>query len=446
MQLSNLPDSLHALQFRIQVNKEPDDNVILRFENIQKGLDVSDSGWVLQYNIIRGPITPNGASVDEVFVLLYNSNQGVSLTPGNYYDLLKINYRVADLQPLQDSLKSTFKITHAEGSKYDGTAINVTPSKDLLTVFGLNRVSWYGDINSDGYLDILDLIMVIDHIMSLDSLEENEFSRGDIAPWPLGEPTPRSDGFVNVQELSLIQNIILTGYYPSGLPIGDMPNPIITKSNSSDVAEVKIYVNENGIEAYLNSTVGIRGAQVEFSNITSDPNGMVINTDLGQGFYYYVSGDEILRTLLYDPLGEKQIEPGEHLMAEMPFKLGNPEDVTLENIILVDVNREKLLNIQVEIFYGEPPSIPLEYSLYQNYPNPFNPATTIEFGLAEDVGNAKLTIYNALGEKVAELVNSSLAAGTYKFQWNAINAATGMYIYELRTDKFTSVKKMLLIK
>ena len=26
------------------------------------------------------------------------------------------------------------------------------------------------------------------------------------------------------------------------------------------------------------------------------------------------------------------------------------------------------------------------------------------------------------------------------------NVATGMYIYELRTDKFVSVKKMLLIK
>jgi len=58
----------------------------------------------------------------------------------------------------------------------------------------------------------------------------------------------------------------------------------------------------------------------------------------------------------------------------------------------------------------------------------------------------KLSVYNALGEKVAELVNTSLMAGKYQYQWNASSVATGMYIYELRTEKFVSAKKMLLMK
>ena len=58
----------------------------------------------------------------------------------------------------------------------------------------------------------------------------------------------------------------------------------------------------------------------------------------------------------------------------------------------------------------------------------------------------KLTIFNVLGEKVAELVNTSLIAGKYSYQWDARYVATGMYIYELRTDKFASVKKMILLK
>jgi hypothetical protein len=90
--------------------------------------------------------------------------------------------------------------------------------------------------------------------------------------------------------------------------------------------------------------------------------------------------------------------------------------------------------------------IPSVYSLEQNYPNPFNPNTVIRFSLPEDVNSVKLTIYNILGEKVTELVNTSLKAGKYQYQWNAGNFATGMYIYELRTDKFVSVKKMLLLK
>ncbi len=72
--------------------------------------------------------------------------------------------------------------------------------------------------------------------------------------------------------------------------------------------------------------------------------------------------------------------------------------------------------------------------------------TVIEFSLPEDVSDVKLTIYNGLGERITELVNSSLKAGKYSYQWNARNVATGMYIYELRTDKFVSVKKMLLLK
>ena len=109
-----------------------------------------------------------------------------------------------------------------------------------------------------------------------------------------------------------------------------------------------------------------------------------------------------------------------------------------EDIVISDASIMKLM-VSGEL-------IPAKYALEQNYPNPFNPSTVIEFSLPEDVSNVKLSIYNALGEKVAELVNTSLTAGKYQYQWNAQNVATGMYIYELRTDKFVSVKKMLLLK
>ncbi len=51
-------------------------------------------------------------------------------------------------------------------------------------------------------------------------------------------------------------------------------------------------------------------------------------------------------------------------------------------------------------------SAPKKFELTQNYPNPFNPSTKIEFSIPEDVNNVTLTIYNALGQRVAELVNS----------------------------------------
>ena len=90
--------------------------------------------------------------------------------------------------------------------------------------------------------------------------------------------------------------------------------------------------------------------------------------------------------------------------------------------------------------------IPDKYALEQNYPNPFNPSTKIKFSLPENVKNVRITIYNMLGQKVSVLVNGAMQAGSYEYQWNAQNFASGMYIYELRTDKFVSIKKMMLLK
>jgi hypothetical protein len=108
------------------------------------------------------------------------------------------------------------------------------------------------------------------------------------------------------------------------------------------------------------------------------------------------------------------------------------EEVTIQNPV------NKLMVLSGEL-------TPTVYALEQNYPNPFNPATTIKFSIPEAT-NVTLSIYNTLGQKVTELVNTKLESGNYSYQWDAGNVATGMYIYELRTDKFVSVKKMMLLK
>jgi hypothetical protein len=107
--------------------------------------------------------------------------------------------------------------------------------------------------------------------------------------------------------------------------------------------------------------------------------------------------------------------------------------------IVVADEEVKILKIRKE------ESLPTTYSLNQNYPNPFNPSTTIKFTLPETT-NVTLTIYNTLGQKVSELVNGSLEAGYHSYRWDAGSVASGIYIYELRTEKFISVKKMILIK
>jgi hypothetical protein len=108
---------------------------------------------------------------------------------------------------------------------------------------------------------------------------------------------------------------------------------------------------------------------------------------------------------------------------------------------------------RAESSFAEPPSsnLPTSYVLKQNYPNPFNPTTTIRF-LVPSRSNVKLTIYNILGQQIAEVVNKEFAAGTYEQVWGG-NVSSGIYFYRIEAapvhnpgKKFVEVKKMVMIK
>ncbi len=88
---------------------------------------------------------------------------------------------------------------------------------------------------------------------------------------------------------------------------------------------------------------------------------------------------------------------------------------------------------------------PNTYSLEQNYPNPFNPATMIRFSLREQ-GVVTLNVYNLLGEKVATLVNSEIASGTYEVDFNGANYSSGIYFYTITANNYFATKKMILLK
>ena len=83
--------------------------------------------------------------------------------------------------------------------------------------------------------------------------------------------------------------------------------------------------------------------------------------------------------------------------------------------------------------------------LKQNYPNPFNPTTTIEFSLPER-SYVELNVYNVLGVKLTTLIQGVKDAGTYSVKFNASKYPSGLYIYELQTDKFKQTKKMIYLK
>jgi hypothetical protein len=85
------------------------------------------------------------------------------------------------------------------------------------------------------------------------------------------------------------------------------------------------------------------------------------------------------------------------------------------------------------------------FSLMQNYPNPFNPITTIEFDLPK-TSEVRLKIFNILGEELATLVSDRLSAGSYSYEWDASNLASGVYLYRLQAGDYVETRKMVLMR
>jgi hypothetical protein len=89
--------------------------------------------------------------------------------------------------------------------------------------------------------------------------------------------------------------------------------------------------------------------------------------------------------------------------------------------------------------------VPLDFKLEQNFPNPFNPTTKITFGLSRKC-KVKLEVFNALGERIAILLNNIMMAGIHSIDFNASHLSIGIYLYRIDTGDFQATKRMLVIK
>ncbi len=106
----------------------------------------------------------------------------------------------------------------------------------------------------------------------------------------------------------------------------------------------------------------------------------------------------------------------------------------------------EIVGITDSIYLGIEVVSPVKtFLLEQNYPNPFNPTTKIKYSVPAD-GFINIAVFNVLGEKVANLVNSLQKAGSYEVTFDATKFASGMYIYRMESGDFVSVKKMMILK
>ena len=237
----------------------------------------------------------------------------------------------------------------------------------------------------------------------------------------------------------LINNTIINNNaieYAGGIMMGSSPESFIYLMNNivaynTGTPPYDQVVRQNGAGRMVRHCI-VQGVDYGASNIAADP--MLVADSLsnespaiGAGTIEYDFGDDVLlKCPAFDINGR-----------ERPFPTGSMPDIGAW-----ESNLEFATGIDAET--GA--EIPEHFALQQNYPNPFNPTTIIAYDLPRP-GNVKLTVHNALGQQVAELVHKNQQAGSHSVTFDAEHLPTGIYVYHLQINgEYSIKKKMMLLK
>jgi hypothetical protein len=217
-------------------------------------------------------------------------------------------------------------------------------------------------------------------------------------------------------------------------------------SNSSPLIINSIIWNNAVNDFYCTSDTDTHSTTITYSNIQGGDSSIVTEGNIQIN---WLDGNMNLDPLFSDPenndysllMNSPCINAGTSLFIWQGDTLLNLHDscyigkapdmgaVESEFLNIVDVTRE----------------LPKEFALYGNYPNPFNSQTIISFQIPEH-SIVNLGIYNMRGQKITTLINEKKQPGHYSITWDAKRLSSGIYIYKLKTDNYTSCGKCLLLK
>lgn len=208
-----------------------------------------------------------------------------------------------------------------------------------------------------------------------------------------------------------------------------------------NISYSSIIVHLRNSETIKNINLGLRiknGSTAEFvSPMPRSAGLMKIN--------YTITGELIKVSLT--ATNEHGLEAGEGDIFFITGKFNSQNDIEVVNVEVTNSNGAVVIPnfklISTDIY-------PVNFKLEQNYPNPFNPITTIKFTIPKET-RVQISVFDITGRLVKTLLDKTLPAGEHLITWdgtdeNGSKVSSGVYIYQMYSDNFTSAKKMILAK
>ncbi|MEW5924272.1 MAG: S8 family serine peptidase, partial [Candidatus Zixiibacteriota bacterium] len=261
---------------------------------------------------------------------------------------------------------------------FDGYALSYGPCEGFLC----------GDVDANSLVNQADVTYIIAYV----------FQNGP-APQPYGSGDVNGDCTVNVGDAVYLNNYLNNG---GAAPLCDCGSGYPKTSDS----RIDLIVNyKNGQTTIgIESSIKLSALELTFKDdeIADIVNLVAENIPLKQ-----VSDDQSTRFALVDMKNGKLLEAGQYDIIQLPG-----ECIVSSAAAYDEQGLLRLVKIE-----SSNTILPTEFSFDQNYPNPFNPATAFSFSLPVE-SRVSLSIYNILGQKIVDVIDEVLPAGTHSATWD----------------------------
>jgi hypothetical protein len=118
---------------------------------------------------------------------------------------------------------------------------------------------------------------------------------------------------------------------------------------------------------------------------------------------------------------------------------------------IVDMTASTVIDNNLAVFTEEPkPAAVTEFWLSRNRPNPCRDNTLISFAIPRPE-HVTLKVFDVRGRRVRTLVDSRLTPDRYQVTWDGRDhmgrrVASGVYFYRLKSEHFTSTRKLVVLR
>jgi hypothetical protein len=129
-----------------------------------------------------------------------------------------------------------------------------------------------------------------------------------------------------------------------------------------------------------------------------------------------------------------------------------PPETTADDSVFFEIIKDAVAFFDRNTSVNERIPFVRDFKIYSAYPNPFgagsasgNSVITFSFVLAKSF-DAKISVYNVLGEKVAEVLRGTLKAGKYSFDFSPTHLASGVYFVGFDFGGRKTFEKIVFLK